>query len=513
MAELTTHGRRLSKILNHTDCKSNKYELNKFELSKNDCNNKILSDLYPNISIKLKNIFGDRYSEDNQLLTKHGHEVIGNARCKPPSAVIYPLSTKEVVELTKLCNFHKPPIKIIPYGAGSSLESHILPDYDDDRIAAITINFNKMNKVLSIHADDMQCTVEPGVNWVKLNKLLSSYNLFLGVDPAPAACIGGMIGTCCSGPGALKYGTMRNQLINLKIVLSNGQIIKTGQRAIKSVAGYDLNSLFCGSEGTLGIVTEATLRLRALPKYTEIAQASFDNLESIGKCVQEINATGVNLAAFEYLDENMLKDCKKYDKKVDIILDKQVILFKFCGPSKEHISADIQLIQEIVSKYSKYPFKWSKDEESRHRLWKVRKMAFWAARFANPRKECVITDVAVPFSKFNDSLVLCKKEMDKSWLNAPIVGHIGDGNWHSVIFYDKNNKNDIKECNRLNDLIVKTALKLNGTCTAEHGVGKHKTKWLKYELGQSTVDFMRSLKQFIDPNLILNPGNVIDVNL
>merc|ERR1712228_531298 len=378
-------------------------------------------------------------------------------------------------------------------------------------MGSITINISKMNKLLSVHQHDMQCTVQPGVNWVKLNKKLVAYNLFLGVDPAPAACIGGMVGTSCSGPSALRYGTMRNQIVNLTVVLSDGRILKTGQRAIKSVAGYDLNSLFCGSEGTLCIVTECVLKLRSIPQFVEIAQASFDDMESIGKCVREINACGVSLAAFEFMDDCMLRDCKKYDKKVDIVLDKQVILFKFAGPSKEHIAADISLIQGIVGKYSEYPFKWSKDEESRHRLWMVRKMSFWAAKFANPRMDCLITDVAVPFSNFNESLVVCKKEIAKSWLNGPIVGHIGDGNWHSVIFFDKNKQKDIDEAQRLNDFIVQSALKLDGTCTAEHGVGKHKVKWLKHELGDNTVEFMKDLKKHIDPKLILNPGNIIKV--
>eukprot|EP01083_Nonionella_stella_P008868 25670_1 len=502
------HNKRLSKILHHLEPKM----LNTKSLTRHRCNasNKTLSSVYPSIASQLTSIFGDRYTENDEILLKHGREVIGSARSRPPTAVIYPLSTDEVVQATKLCNTHEPPINLIPYSAGTSLESHILSQNAHNRIS-ITLNFSKMNKIVAIYQDDMQCTVQPGVNWVELNKHLSSYNLFLGVDPAPAACIGGMVATSCSGPYAVRYGTMKNQIINLEVVLSDGTVIKTAQRAIKSVAGYDLNSLFVGSEGTLGIVTQATLRLRAVPKHVEIAQASFDDLDGVGQCVKEVNASGIGLAAFEFMDETMLANCKKYDAKVDLILDKPIILFKFVGASKEHVTADIKLIKAIVAKYTQYPFKWSEDEASRNRLWKVRKMCFWAAKFANPGKECIITDVAVPFSAFNESLVLCKREMDKSWLNTPIVGHIGDGNWHTVLFFDKNKPKDVEEAQRLNDLIVKTAIKLNGTCTAEHGVGKHKVKWLKHELGQNTVDFMKSLKQHIDPNLILNPGNIVAV--
>mmetsp|Transcript_5346 Transcript_5346/g.8758 ORF Transcript_5346/g.8758 Transcript_5346/m.8758 type:complete len:513 (+) Transcript_5346:35-1573(+) len=475
---------------------------------------RLLSDVYPSTAKQLQRMFGSRYTEDEKVLRKHGREVIGNARSKPPASVIYPTSTDEVVSLVKICSSHSPPINIVPYAAGTSLESHILRhDNGKGTRQSITINLSRMDKVLAVYPEDMQCTVQPGVNWVKLNARLSAeHNLFLGVDPSPSACIGGMIGTCCSGPSALKYGTMRNQVVNMTVVLSDGTVIKTGQRAIKSVAGYDLNALFCGSEGTLGIVTEATIRLRAVPKFTEIAQASFDDMHSIGQCVQEINRAGVNLAAFEFLDEEMLRQCKMYDKKVDIILDKLVIMFKFCGPSKEHVEADIRLIQRIVAKYSPHPFLWSKDEESRHRLWKVRKMCFWAAKFANPGKEVVITDVAVPFSHFNDALIACKKAIANSWLNAPIVGHIGDGNFHALFFYDKTKEADVAEAQRLNNLIVSTALELHGTCTAEHGVGKHKVKWLKRELGENAVQFMKSLKQHIDPSLVLNPGNIVAKN-
>ena len=464
----------------------------------------LLSQKYPELTSKLKNILGSRYSEDNKILYKHGREVIGYARSSPPNAVIFPINTEEVVKIVKLCNNNNPPISLTPYAAGSSLEGHII-----NKDGGITISFAKMNKILKVYPTDMQCVVEPGVNWVKLNKYLKQYNLFIGVDPAPAACIGGMVGTCCSGPSALKYGTMRNQLINLEIVLPNGNIVTTGQRAIKSVAGYDLNGLFCGSEGTLGIITKITLQLRVIPKYVEVGQALFDTINDIGNCVKEINKSGVMLGAFEYMDPNMINDLIKFDPKINLIKNKYIIMFKFVGPTKDHINGDIKLIKSIVKQYTKYPFRWSSNNKERERLWHARKMAFWASKFAYPGKECFVTDVAIPQSKFGEHLILCSKKLSQSNIGYSIVGHIGDGNWHSVLFFDPKNKKEINEAKRLNQFIVHSALQMEGTCTAEHGVGKGKRKYLTRELGQNTVDLMKTIKYSIDPNNILAPGNIV----
>ncbi|ETO17531.1 D-lactate dehydrogenase, mitochondrial precursor [Reticulomyxa filosa] len=360
----------------------------------------------------------------------------------------------------------------------------------------------------------MQCVVEPGVNVHYLNSqvLIPKYGLFLGVDPAPAACIGGMVGTCCSGPSAFQYGTMLNQVINLTLVLWDGTVIKTGQRAVKSVAGYNLNGLFVGSEGTLGIVTEITLRLRAVPKWTEIAQAYFDDMVSVAKCQNDILQSGIQLAAFEFLDNVMVTACQDYNPKgiQSLIRNKHLMIFKFAGPSKKHIHADIECIQEIVKKYSKYPFIFSTDEQERKRLWNTRKAAFWAAKAINNSKDVIITDVAVPYSNLGDILVKVKKELDASPLVGPIIAHIGDGNFHSCLLYDNKNVLEIAEAKRLCNFIVDLALQLEGTCTAEHGVGLRKKEYLFKEFGNHTVQFMSNLKHFIDPIGIFNPGKIVD---
>lgn len=468
-----------------------------------------LSQQYPVLFNALKQIFNDRYCEELKVLRSHGKKRTGKVI---PNAVIYPKSTQEVVTLVKLCNNHKPPIPIIPFTAGTSIEAQILPQSSAN--CTISIDFSKhLNKLIAVYPQDMQCVVQPGINWYKLNKILSKHNLFLATDPSPRAGIGGMIATCCSGPSAVKYGTMRHQVINLTIVLSNGTIIKTGQRAIKSVAGYDLNGLFVGSEGTLGIIVQATLRLRTLYKYNEIGQAIFDTMDmrQIGDCVKEINQTGVELAAFEYMDDKMIQDFNKYDPTVNIP-NGQLIIFKFQGPTQKHIDADIKLIRNIVMKYSKYPLRWSKNEKERKRLWSVRKVSFLASRVIYKGLTSISTDVAVPFSKFGECLLKCKKEIDESILHCVILGHIGDGNFHVGIFYDPNIKKQVLEMKRLNYFIVDLALKLNGTCTAEHGVGKRKKKFLEKELGTNTVQFMKKLKRYIDPNCILSPGNIVDVS-
>ena len=468
-----------------------------------------LSTIYPSAAKELRQTY--QYDESLASLEKYGRDISSAKRISPPNAVIFPQNKQEIVNIVKFCNSHKPnPIAIVPYSAGTGLESHTtsLPNR-----VSISLSFKNMDKLLSVYADDMQCTVQPGIGFMKLNKLLSPYKLFLGVDPAPSACIGGMVSTCCSGPSAVRYGTMRNQVINLTIVLCDGTIIKTGQRAIKSVAGYDLNGLFIGSEGTFGIIVEATLRLRPVYKYIEIAQAIFDNDDwyGIGQCVKEINSSGVNLAAFEFLDSNMVNDCKKYDPKANLIENKNVIMFKFTAPTKQHIDADISVIKSIVKKYSEYPFVWSKNEKERHRLWNVRKNCFWANKFAHKGLNDISTDVGVPFSKFSECIRTCKIEMDKSILYCAIVGHIGDSNWHAAILYDAKDPNQVKEAFRLNEFIVNTALKLEGTCTCEHGVGKNKRKFLPQELGHDTVNFMKRLKKHIDPNNIFCPGNVVNV--
>eukprot|EP01084_Bolivina_argentea_P129828 229255_1 len=470
-----------------------------------------LSHIYPNTVQILQQIFHNRYNETIPVLEKHGRDINDAARTSPPNAVIFPQTKQEIIDLIKLCNSHKPkPIAIVPYSAGTALEGHITASPNR---TTISISFAKMNQILSIYPNDMMVTVQPGIGFMKLNKQLQKYKLLLGCDPSPSACIGGMIATCCSGPSAIRYGTMRNQVINLTIVLANGTVIKTGQRAIKSVAGYDLNGLFIGSEGTLGIIIEATLRLRPMPVYIEIAQAAFECNDwfSIGECIKEINLSGVVLAAFEFMDNLMVNDCKKYDPKANLIENKNIILFKFSGPTKEHISADINVIKNIVQKYSKYPFVWSKTEKERRILWNIRKNSFWANKFANPGKNSISTDVAVPYSNFSECIKQCKMEMDKSVLYAPIVGHIGDGNWHASIWYDARKEEQVKEVHRLMEYIVNCALELNGTCTAEHGVGKNKKKFLYKELGHNAVEFMKSLKKHIDPNGILCPGNVVDV--
>lgn len=457
---------------------------------------------YPGVYNDLvKKLGEDKVTMEEDELEQRGKEASGYATPSNPQVVVFPETTEEVSEIMKIAN--KRNIPIVPYAAGTSLEGHTVA-----LEGGICIDMQRMNKILEVNVEDMDCIVQPGVQWMELNDHCKPFNMFLGVDPAPGACIGGMCGTCCSGTNAVRYGTMKDQVLNLTVVLADGTVVKTGQRARKSSAGYDLARVFVGSEGTLGVVTEATLRLRNVPEHMSMARVTFPSVHAACSAVIEILQKGVQLGAIEIMDEEMCKAVNNYSG-LDLPL-KPTILFKFTG-TENHVKDDIRVVKEITAKHTKEGYRFCQSKDESDELWGARKHSFWAAQTMIEGKEIMATDVAVPISKLADCIMETKKELDQSFLFAPIVGHVGDGNFHTVICFDPNDPVENHEAHRLNQCMVNRAIGMDGTCTGEHGIGIGKKEYLVPELGETSVELMKTLKRALDPKNLLNPGKIIDI--
>eukprot|EP00177_Eucheuma_denticulatum_P002622 GFKZ01004706.1.p2 GENE.GFKZ01004706.1~~GFKZ01004706.1.p2 ORF type:complete len:554 (+),score=87.48 GFKZ01004706.1:432-2093(+) len=443
----------------------------------------------------------DRVTLDDDELEQRGKEASGYATPSNPQVVVFPETTQHVSDIMAIA--HAKNVPVVPYAAGTSLEGHTVAVR-----GGICIDMKNMAEVLAINKADMDCIVQPGVQWMELNEVARPYGMFLGVDPAPGACIGGMCGTCCSGTNAVRYGTMKDQVLNLTVVLADGSVVKTGQRARKSSAGYDLARLFVGSEGTLGIVTEATLRLRNIPETMSMARVTFPSVHAACSAVIEILQKGVMLGAIEIMDEEMVKAVNKYSG-TDFPM-KPTILFKFTG-TESHVQDDIRVVKEITKRHTNEGYHFAQTAEESAEIWGARKHAFWAAQMYEDGKELMATDVAVPISKLADCITETKKELDESFLFCPIVGHVGDGNFHTVIAFDPTDPREDHEAHRLNSLMVHRAIEMDGTCTGEHGVGIGKKEYLIPEMGENAVELMKTVKRALDPKNILNPGKIIDI--
>ncbi|OSX80557.1 hypothetical protein BU14_0049s0001 [Porphyra umbilicalis] len=442
----------------------------------------------------------DKVSVDEDELEVRGKETSGYATPENPQMVVWPESTADVATIMKIC--HKYKVPVVPYAAGTSLEGHTTAPE-----GGVCISMQRLDKVLAVNVEDMDCVVQPGVGWMELNDHVRPNNMFLGVDPAPGAAIGGMCGTCCSGTNAVRYGTMKDQVLNLTVVLSDGSVVKTGQRARKSSAGYDLARVIVGSEGTLGVVTEATLRLRNIPEYTRVARVSFKDVHDACHSVIKILQQGIQMGAIELLDEKMVAAVNDYSSMSMPLTP--CILFKFTGP-EEHVKHDIEAVRKITTKFTN-SFEFTKNEEETEQLWGARKHAFWAAQTSQPGRELMATDVAVPLSRLADCLSETKKELDASFLFAPIVGHVGDSNFHVCIMFDPASQRENDEAHRLNRSMVYRAIGMEGTCTGEHGVGLGKKEYLVPEFGEAGVGMMKTIKRALDPDNLLNPGKIVDI--
>ncbi|KAI6865703.1 FAD-binding domain-containing protein [Hortaea werneckii] len=417
-----------------------------------------------------------------------------------PFAVVMPGSTEEVSEVMKVC--HRRRIPVTGYSGGTSLEGHFAATR-----GGICIDFSRMDKILNLHKEDLDVVVQPAVGWEFLNEELAEHNLFFPPDPGPGAMIGGMVGTGCSGTNAYRYGTMRDYVLSLTVVLADGTIVKTKQRPRKSSAGYDLTRTFIGSEGTLGLITEATLKIIPLPQNTSVAVCTFPSVREAANCVFRVVGAGVPIAAIEILDDVQMSCINSVGSTSRTWAEKPTLFFKFAGtPSavKEHIS----LVQSLAKQTGSRTFEFARTKEEASELWSARKEALWSvmARKRSPSDHVWTTDVAVPISLLPSIIESTKSDIAASGLMGSIVGHVGDGNFHAIILYN-DAEHDVAE--GVVHRMVKRAIEMEGTATGEHGVGLVKRDYLEHEVGREGVDLMRKLKKAFDPLCLLNCDKIV----
>ncbi|XP_022842430.1 D-lactate dehydrogenase [cytochrome], mitochondrial isoform X1 [Olea europaea var. sylvestris] len=416
-----------------------------------------------------------------------------------PDVVVFPRSQDEVSKIVKSCNKHKVPI--IPFAGATSLEGHTLSPN-----GGVCIDMSQMKNIKSLNLDDMDVVVEPGIGWMELNEYLEPYGLFFPLDPGPGATIGGMCATRCSGSLAVRYGTMRDNVINLKVVLANGDIIKTGSRARKSAAGYDLTRLMIGSEGTLGVITEVTLRLQKIPQHSVVAMCNFPTIKDAADVAIATMLSGIQVSRVELMDEVQVRAINLANTKN--LPEVPTMMFEFIG-TEAYAREQTLIVQKIASEHNGSDFVFAEDPEAKKELWKLRKEALWACFAMVPNSEAMITDVCVPLSRLAELISRSKQELGSSSLVCTVVAHAGDGNFHTFILFDPNQEEQRKEAERLNHFMVHTALAMEGTCTGEHGVGTGKMKYLEEELGIENLRTMERIKDALDPNNIMNPGKLI----
>jgi D-lactate dehydrogenase (cytochrome) len=417
----------------------------------------------------------------------------------PPDAVVYPQTDEEVAWILATCDRARVPV--IAFGVGTSLEGQV------QAIAGgICVDLSRMNAILSVSADDLDCRVQAGVTREQLNAFIRDQGLFFPLDPGANATLGGMAATRASGTNAVRYGTMREVTLGLTVVTPQGRIIRTGGRARKSAAGYDLTRLYIGSEGTLGIITELQLRLFGVPEKIVAAVCQFETLEAAVQSVTVLLQMGVPIARVELLDELQLRACIAYSKLQDLA-EKPTLFLEFHGSSAA-VDEQIGQVRSIAADFGGSELRWATTQEDRNHLWKARHNAYWAARALAPGKESFTTDACVPISMLTRCIVETKAEADASGLLCPIVGHVGDGNFHVILLYDPANADERRHADQIASNIAHRAIAYGGTCTGEHGIGLHKLDALVEEHGEA-VDVMRAIKQALDPNNIMNPGKTV----
>ncbi|MGA2960251.1 MAG: FAD-linked oxidase C-terminal domain-containing protein [Candidatus Korobacteraceae bacterium] len=448
----------------------------------------------------LKSLLGSRAST---ALVQREHHSHGETYHPPamPDAVCYPHTTEEVSEIMKISAKYKVPV--IPFGGGTSLEGHVNALY-----GGISIDLREMNKVLRVSAEDLDVTVEAGVTRQQLNKALDNTGLTFYVDPGGESTLGGMAATRASGTTTVRYGTMRDNVLALTVVMADGTIIKTGTRARKSSAGYDLTRLFVGSEGTLGIITNLTLRVHPLPEAVSAAVCSFPSVDSAVKTVIETIQFGASVARIELLDDAQMDAINKYSKTDYPVAP--TLFFEFHGSSDRHVAEQAEFVQSIAEEHGAKGFQWATRLEDRDKLWEARHAAYYAAIALRPGSKGMATDACVPISR----LAECIRETQEDNRNAPfpvaLVGHVGDGNFHCVYVFDPENEAEIAEGERLAGRIATRALAMGGTCTGEHGIGYGKMKYLEAEHGPA-LEVMRTIKRALDPDNRMNPGKMVKV--
>ena len=453
------------------------------------------------VQAELKKIFNGRFStsESTRANYARGEDTYDPILSK---AVVFPETNEEVSKILKLCNEHK--IPVVPFGTGTSLEGNVV---GNDK--GITICLEKMNKVLSVNVEDFDCRVQACVTKEQLNDYLREDGVFFPIDPGANAAIGGMASTSASGTMAVKYGTMKTVITGLTVVLPSGDIINTGGRTKKTSAGYNLTNLFIGSEGTLGIITEVQLRLSPIPESIMAAVCHFPTLENAVKTAQQVIQYGIPIARIEMLNKDQMGISINYSKLKDIEAV-PTLFFEFHG-SESSNQENIKIVEEISKDNNGSSFKWAKDLEERNKLWKARWDVYYSVKALINNGRVYSTDVCLPISNITECVNFAEEQAQKFGLRAPMVGHLGDGNFHVLLPFDPAKKEMYKKIREFNDVLIKKALELKGTITGEHGVGLHKKEYLLEELPDN-IPVMKLIKRSIDQNNIMNPGKIFDLN-
>jgi len=446
----------------------------------------------------LQSRFGDRVSTSQAMREHHGRD---ESSYDPmlPDAVVFAQTIDDVAAAVQLCNQHRFPV--IAYGTGTSLEGHILAVQ-----GGLSIDLSQMNQVVALNAEDLTVNVQPGVTRKQLNAEIKDTGLFFPIDPGADASIGGMAATRASGTNAVRYGTMRENVLALTVVTADGKVIKTGTRAKKSSAGYDLTRLFVGSEGTLGIIVEITLKLYPQPEAISAAVCSFSSIERAVNTVIQTIQMGVPVARVEFLDETSVRALNAHDKLS--LPEKPLLLFEFHG-SEHSVKEQAELVQQIANEHGATGFEWATRPEDRSRLWQARHNAYFALLQLRAGSRAISTDCCVPISRLSECLLETKADLEREGVIHGIIGHVGDGNFHVQMIIDPNDPADIARAEGVNERMVTRAIAMQGTCTGEHGIGLHKIDFLVQESGEETVDVMRTIKHALDPHNIFNPGKVL----
>ncbi|TAM42058.1 MAG: FAD-binding protein [Burkholderiaceae bacterium] len=441
--------------------------------------------------------FGAQCSTALVVREQHGRDE-SSFEAPPPAAVIFAESTQDVADAVQLASQYEVPV--IPFAVGSSLEGHLLAVQ-----GGISIDVNRMNRVLSVNAEDLTVTVQPGVTRKQLNEEVKSTGLFFPIDPGADASIGGMTATRASGTNAVRYGTMRENVLALEVVTASGEVIRTGTRARKSSAGYDLTRLMVGSEGTLGVITEVTVKLYPLPEAISAAICSFPSIEAAVRTTIEVIQLGVPIARVELIDHHTVRMVNAHSKLS--LREEPMLLMEFHG-SPVGVKEQAETVQELAREHGGNAFEWATTPEERTRLWAARHNAYFAAIQSRPGCRAISTDTCVPISRLADCLLDSVAEAEASGIPYFLVGHVGDGNFHFGYLLDPNDAKEREVAEDLNHKLVARALNLEGTCTGEHGVGLHKMDFLVTEAGAGAVDMMRAIKRALDPKNIMNPGKI-----
>ncbi len=448
---------------------------------------------------ELKDILGDRFSESKSVRKNYaGGEDIFEPIIS--EAVVFPENNQEISSIAKICNKHK--TSIIPFGTGTSLEGNVLGNID-----GITMSLEKMNKVISINEDDFDCRVQAFVTRKQLNEELKSKGVFFPIDPGADASLGGMTATSASGTMAVKYGTMKTVVLGLTVILANGDIIRTGTRSKKTAAGYNLTNLFIGSEGTLGIISEIQLRLNPIPDSIMSAICQFENLESAVLTAQHIIQYGVPIARIEMLNKDQMNISIKYSGLENLEI-KPTLFFEFHG-SENSNKESIEVVEAISKENNGSKFKWAKTTEERNKLWKARHDVYYSVKAEKNNIKIYTTDICVPISNLVEAIQFAETEIQNYGLSAPMVGHVGDGNFHVAIQYDPTDKNSYKIIREFSNKLIQKALDLEGTITGEHGIGVNKKEYL-IKQHCDNLPYMKLIKNSFDPNNIMNPGKIFD---